>query len=54
MRRNLYIPAETWASLNRLAAAEGAKQGRPVSISEWIRLAVRRAAKRLDRSEANG
>ena len=38
-RHNISVPNELWARLQRAAANEGAARGRPMSVSEFIRLA---------------
>ena len=40
--RNLYIPDDLWRRLQQAAADESARQGRTVSVSEWLREAARR------------
>ena len=37
---NFSLPDELWASIQRAAAKAGAKRGKPMSVSEWIRSAV--------------
>ena len=40
-RHNISIPDdELWARVQKAAAEEGARQGRTVSVSEWIRSLV--------------
>ena len=39
-RHNLSISDDLWAACERAAAKDGAKQGKPMSISEWIRKAI--------------
>lgn len=39
-RHNLSISDELWAACERAAAEAGAKQGKPMSVSEWIRRAI--------------
>ena len=34
---NFSLPDELWASIQRAAAKAGAKRGKPMSVSEWIR-----------------
>jgi len=39
-RRNIYLPDDLWAAIQRAAADEGARKGHTVSASEWIRKAL--------------
>ena len=36
-RRNVSISDELWARVERAAAEEGAKRGKPLPVSEWLR-----------------
>lgn len=45
-RRTLYIPDDTWAIAEQAAASRGAKEGKPLSVSAWIRNAIIEQAKR--------
>jgi len=47
-RHNLSISDELWAACERAAAEEGAKRGKSMAVSEWIREAIRR---RLEEGE---
>ncbi len=44
-RLTLEMTEEEKAAVERAAADEGARQGRPVSVSEWVRGVLRKAAK---------
>jgi len=44
-RRNLVIPDDLYTQIQKAAADEGARQGRPVSVSEWVRGVLREAVK---------
>ena len=37
---NFSLPEELWTSIQRAAANAGAKRGKPMTVSEWIRSAV--------------
>ena len=39
-RHNVSMPPELWQRVKQAAADEGAKQGRPMSISAWLRSLV--------------
>lgn len=45
--RQVRIDRKTWALMQRAAAAEGAKRGKPYSVSEWVRAAIVEALKEL-------
>lgn len=36
-RHNLSISDELWAKVQKAAAEEGAKRGKPMPVSEWLR-----------------
>ena len=36
-RRYIFLPDDLWKRIQQAAANEGAKRGKPVSASEWIR-----------------
>lgn len=48
---NVYIPDELWQRIREAAATEGARQGRTVSMSEWLRDAAER---KLNSNEGEG
>jgi len=50
--RNLYLPDDYSRLLDRLAAEEGARQGRTMSVSEYVRLLLDREQKRLEKRSA--
>ena len=39
-RRNISIPDDLWAQIRKAAADEGAKLGRPMPASEWLRKVI--------------
>lgn len=41
-RRSMCIPDDLWKRIQRAAAILGAKEGKPISVSEWIRRAILR------------
>ncbi len=41
-RHNISIPVELWKQVQKAAAAEGARLGRPMPASEWLRAVIRR------------
>ena len=45
-RHNLYIPNDLWEKMRKAAADAGARVGRTVSVSEWLRRAAERALER--------
>ena len=49
-RHNISIPKDLWDKIRRAAAKAGARMGRTVSISEWLRRAAERALE-LDTTE---
>lgn len=49
--RNLYIPADLWRRMQQAAADESAREGRTVSVSEWLREAARRRLARETETE---
>jgi len=51
-RRNLSLPDEYDRLLERLAAEEGARQGRTMSASEYVRLLLDREQARQKRRHA--
>lgn len=46
------LPAELLAKVRAAAAAEGARQGRPVSVSQWAREALVRALESTPEGES--
>lgn len=44
-RRNLVIPDDLYAKIQKAAANAGSKQGRTVSVSEWVRGVLEKAVK---------
>jgi hypothetical protein len=42
-RRNIWISDELWNRICREASKQGAKEGKPLSCSEWIRRAIEKA-----------
>lgn len=44
-RHNIYLPRELWERMRKAALAESNRQGRVVSVSEWLRDLLRRALK---------
>ena len=40
IRRNISISDELWDAAKRAAADAGAARGKPMPISEWLRLAI--------------
>ena len=50
-RHNLSISDALWARVQQAAIREAVKQGRPISISEWIRESIRQ---RLEQEAARG
>ena len=44
-RRHILLPAELEEQIKQAAADESAKQGRTVSVSEWVRGVLRKAVK---------
>lgn len=44
-RRCLWIPDELWERIQKAAAQQGAKEGKPVAVAEWIRQAIEKALK---------
>lgn len=40
-RHNIWIPADLWAAVQKLALRDGVREGRPISVSEWIRESIR-------------
>ena len=45
-RHNIYIPPDLWARMQKAAAEAGARMGRTVSVSEWLRMAAEKAMER--------
>jgi len=45
--RQIRIDAATWVRVQRAAAIEGARRGKPYSVSEWVRAAVECALSRV-------
>ena len=41
-RRNIFLPDDLWAKMQKKAADEGSKRGQPMHVSEWIRDALTR------------
>ena len=41
-RHNISIPTEMWKQVQKAAASEGARLGRPMPASEWLRAAIRK------------
>lgn len=41
-RRNLWIPDELWRRAQQAALKEALRIGRPVSVSEWVRRAMKK------------
>lgn len=39
-RRNISMPDDVWDEVKSAAADAGAARGRPMPISEWLRLAI--------------
>ena len=39
-RRNIYIREDIWQAVRSAAADEGAARGKPMPVSEWLRLAI--------------
>lgn len=42
-RLHLVMPAKMKEQIERATAQEGAERGRPMSVSEWVRNAIREA-----------
>lgn len=40
-RRNLWIPDELWERAKQAAREQGVRENRDVSLSDWIREAIR-------------
>jgi len=45
-RRNMLIPDELWERAAQAAREQATKEQRPVSLSEWIRAAIREKLER--------
>lgn len=47
MRKTISVTPQVWERWAAAAAEDGARQGRPVPISEWIRVACREKIERV-------
>lgn len=52
-RHNIWVQADLWRAVEQAALQEGVRQGRAVSVSEWIRGAIeaRLAGEKYEQSD---
>lgn len=46
-RKSIWFPPELWAEVEAAAAREGAAEGKPVTVSEFIRRACRERIQKM-------